>query len=65
MNLRGIANNAIQGINPNISVVVRLPNGYTVDPNSPCYECGARTWCPDAFEKDNCDDSVVDFKRTG
>ena len=32
MNLRGIANNAIQGINPNISVVVRLPNGYTIDP---------------------------------
>lgn len=32
MNLRGIANNAIQGINHNISVVVRLPNGYTIDP---------------------------------
>lgn len=32
MNLRGIANNAIQGINPNIPVVVRLPNGYTIDP---------------------------------
>lgn len=32
MNLRSIANNAIQGINPNISVVVRLPNGYTIDP---------------------------------
>lgn len=32
MNLRGIANNAIQGINPNIPVVVRLPAGYTIDP---------------------------------
>lgn len=32
MNLRGIANNAIQAINPNISVVVRLPNGYSIDP---------------------------------
>lgn len=32
MNLRGIANNAIQGINPNIPVVVQLPNGYTIDP---------------------------------
>lgn len=32
MNLRGIANNAIQGINPNIPVVVRLPAGYAIDP---------------------------------
>jgi hypothetical protein len=32
LNLRGIANNAIQAINPNISVVVRLPNGYSIDP---------------------------------
>ena len=32
MNLRGIANNAVQGINPNIPVVVQLPNGYTIDP---------------------------------
>lgn len=32
MNLRSIANAAIQGINPNIPVTVRMPNGYTVDP---------------------------------
>lgn len=32
LNLRGIANAAIQGINPNISIVVSVPNGYTIDP---------------------------------
>lgn len=32
MNLRGIANAAIQPINQNISIVVRVPNGYTKDP---------------------------------
>lgn len=32
MNLRAIANTAIQPINQNISVVVRLPNGFTKDP---------------------------------
>lgn len=32
MNLRGIANAAIQSINPNISIIVGIPNGYTVDP---------------------------------
>jgi hypothetical protein len=32
LNLRGIANHAIQGVNPNIPVVVRLPNGFTIDP---------------------------------
>jgi len=32
MNLRAIANGAIQAINPNIPVTVLQPNGYTVDP---------------------------------
>jgi hypothetical protein len=32
MNLRGIANAAIQVINPNIPVTVKSPNGYTTDP---------------------------------
>lgn len=32
MNLRGIANQAIQTVNPNISIVVSVPNGYTIDP---------------------------------
>lgn len=32
MNLRAIANAAIQPINPNISITVRMPNGYTTDP---------------------------------
>lgn len=32
MNLRGIANAAIQSINPNIPVTVKSPNGFTVDP---------------------------------
>lgn len=31
INVRGIANAAIQVVNPNIPVIVRLPNGYTVD----------------------------------
>lgn len=34
MNLRGIANAAIQPINPNISIVVSIPNGYTIDPDT-------------------------------
>lgn len=34
MNLRGIANAAIQPINPNISIVVSVPNGYTIDPDT-------------------------------
>lgn len=34
MNIRGIANMAIQTVNPNIPVVVKLPNGFTVDPVS-------------------------------
>lgn len=32
INVRGIANAAIQAVNPNIPVTVKLPNGYTVDP---------------------------------
>lgn len=32
INLRGIANSAIQTINPNIEVTVFVPNGYTIDP---------------------------------
>lgn len=33
MNLRGLANSAIQGINPNIPVTVRLSDGtFTIDP---------------------------------
>lgn len=32
MNLRAIANAAIQPINPNLPVTVFVPNGYTVDP---------------------------------
>jgi hypothetical protein len=32
INVRGIANAAIQVVNPNIPVTVKLPNGYTVDP---------------------------------
>ena len=32
MNLRGIANAAIQPINPNLAVTVMAPNGYTIDP---------------------------------
>lgn len=32
MNLRGIANLAIQSINPNIPVTVESPNGFTIDP---------------------------------
>lgn len=32
MNLRGIANAAIQVVNQNIPVTVKSPNGYTVDP---------------------------------
>lgn len=32
INVRGVANAAIQAINPNIPVTVKLPNGYTVDP---------------------------------
>lgn len=32
MNLRSIANAAIQVVNPNIPVTVKSPNGYTVDP---------------------------------
>lgn len=34
MNLRSIANAAIQSINPNIPVIVYVPNGYTVDPDT-------------------------------
>lgn len=34
MNIRGIANMAIQAVNPNIPVVVKLPNGFAVDPVS-------------------------------
>lgn len=32
LNLRGIANAAIQAVNPNIPVTVKVPNGYTIDP---------------------------------
>jgi hypothetical protein len=32
MNIRGIANMAIQTVNPNIPVVVKSPNGFTIDP---------------------------------
>lgn len=32
MNLRGIANSAIQGINPDIPVVARTSSGFTIDP---------------------------------
>lgn len=32
MNVRGIANMAIQTVNPNIPIVVKLPNGFTIDP---------------------------------
>lgn len=32
MNLRGIANAAIQSINPNIPVTVKSPNGFSIDP---------------------------------
>lgn len=31
INLRGIANAAIQGINPNIKIRVQSPNGFTTD----------------------------------
>lgn len=34
INVRGIANAAIQVVNPNIPVTVKLPNGYTVDPGT-------------------------------
>jgi hypothetical protein len=34
MNIRGIANMAIQTVNPNIPVVVKSPNGFTIDPNT-------------------------------
>lgn len=34
MNIRGIANMAIQAVNPDIPVVVKLPNGFTIDPVS-------------------------------
>lgn len=32
MNLRGIANAAIQSVNPNIPVTVKSPNGFSIDP---------------------------------
>lgn len=32
MNLRGIANAAIQTINPNIPVTVKISSGYVIDP---------------------------------
>lgn len=32
MNLRGIANAAIQGVNPDISATLKIPSGYTIDP---------------------------------
>lgn len=31
MNLRGIANAAIQGVNPNITASLKYPDGYTID----------------------------------
>lgn len=34
INVRGIANAAIQVVNPNIPVTVKLPNGYAVDPGT-------------------------------
>lgn len=34
INVRGIANAAIQVVNPNIPVTVKLPSGYTVDPGT-------------------------------
>jgi len=34
INLRGIANAAIQSINPNIPVSISVPNGYTIDPDT-------------------------------
>ena len=32
MNIRGIANAAIQPVNANIPIVVKTPNGFTIDP---------------------------------
>jgi hypothetical protein len=34
VNLRGIANSAIQAINPNIAITVQSPNGFTIDPTT-------------------------------
>ena len=34
VNLRGIANSAIQQINPNQLIKISAPNGYTVDPDT-------------------------------
>lgn len=34
MNLRGIANQYTQTINPNIPVTVKSPNGFTIDPTT-------------------------------
>lgn len=34
INLRGIANSAIQQINPNQLIKISAPNGYTVDPDT-------------------------------
>lgn len=32
MNIRGMANSAIQPVNPNIPVTIKTSNGYTIDP---------------------------------
>lgn len=34
INLLGIANGAIQSINPNQTIRISVPNGYTVDPDT-------------------------------
>lgn len=34
INLRGIANAAIQSINPNQQITIGLPNGYAIDPDT-------------------------------
>ena len=34
INVRGIANAAIQAVNPNIPVIVLMPNGYVIDPDT-------------------------------
>lgn len=34
INLRGIANSAIQSINPNLAITIGVPGGYAIDPDT-------------------------------
>ena len=34
LDLRSIANGAIQGVNPDLSITIKQPSGYTVDPDT-------------------------------